>query len=156
MGARVISFHYTLTDPDGQQLDSSQGGDPLSYLEGRGQMIPGLEAELGKLNQGDKSQFSVAAKDAYGEHNSEHVIDVPRDKVPTEEIKVGDQFRAGEEEHAPLVTVTAVGDESVTLDGNHPLAGMDLTFDVEITEIREATEEEVAHDHVHGPGGHQH
>ena len=156
MGARVISFHYTLTDPDGNQLDSSQGSDPLSFLEGGGQIIPGLEQALGKLESGAKTQVQVAAKDAYGEHSAENVIEVSRDKLPAEEVKVGDQFRAGEDARSPIVTVTAVSDQSVTLDGNHPLAGVDLTFDVEITEIRDATDEEISHGHAHGPGGHHH
>jgi FKBP-type peptidyl-prolyl cis-trans isomerase SlyD len=156
MGARVISFHYTLTDPDGKQLDSSQGGDPLTYLEGGGQIIPGLESALGKLETGARSQVNVAARDAYGERNAENIIDVPRDKLPTEQVKVGDQFRAGQDPRSPIVTVTAVGDQAVTLDGNHPLAGIDLTFDVEITEIRDATDEEISHGHAHGPGGHHH
>jgi FKBP-type peptidyl-prolyl cis-trans isomerase SlyD len=153
MGARVISFHYTLTDPEGNQLDSSQGGDPLSYLEGSGRIIPGLESALSRLEQGDKREVRIAAKEAYGERSAENVFEVPIGKLPTDEVKVGDRFRAGEEAHAPVVTVTRVENDQVTLDGNHPLAGVDLTFDVEITGIREATDEEMEHGHVHGPGG---
>ena len=153
MAARVITFHYTLTDPDGNELDSSQGGQPMSFVEGVGQIIPGLESELGKLSPGDKQQITVAAKDAYGDRNEEHVIEVPVEKMPTREVKVGDRFRVGEEDHASVVTVTGVEGDTVTLDGNHPLAGVDLTFDVEVTAIREATADELAHGHVHGPGG---
>jgi len=156
MPARVISFHYTLTDPDGQQLDSSQGQDPMSFLEGVGQIIPGLESALGKMSPGDKKQVKVAAKDAYGDRNEDHVFKVPIDKMPTREIKVGERFRAGDEERTAVVTVTEVEGDTVTLDGNHPLAGVDLTFDVEVTEIRDATEVELAHGHVHGPGGAHH
>jgi FKBP-type peptidyl-prolyl cis-trans isomerase SlyD len=156
MPSRVISFHYTLTDPDGKQLDSSQGRQPMSYLEGISQIIPGLEAALGKMSPGDKQQVKVVAKDAYGDRNPEHVLKVPIDKLPTREVKVGDRFRTGEEEHAPVVTVTEVEGETVTLDGNHPLAGMELTFDVEVTEIRDATEDEMSHGHAHGPGGAHH
>lgn len=153
MPSRVISFHYTLTDPDGKQLDSSQGRQPMSYLEGISQIIPGLESALGKMSPGDKQLVKVAAKDAYGDRNDEHVVQVPIDKLPTSEVKIGDQFRAGDEDHASVVTVTGVEGETVTLDGNHPLAGVDLTFDVEVTEIRDATEDEVSHGHAHGPGG---
>ena len=153
MTARVISFHYTLTDPDGKQLDSSQGRPPMSYVEGIGQIIPGLESELGKMSPGDKQQVKVAAKDAYGDRNADHVLKVPIDQLPTSEVKVGDQFRTGEEDHASVVTVTEVEGDNVTLDGNHPLAGVDLTFDVEVTEIRDATEDELSHGHAHGPGG---
>jgi FKBP-type peptidyl-prolyl cis-trans isomerase SlyD len=156
MAVRVITFHYTLTDPDGNQLDSSQGGQPMSYVEGVGQMIPGLESELGKMSPGDKQQVNVAAKDAYGDHNAERVFTVPMDKMPTREVNVGDRFRTGEGNHASVVTVIGVEGDTVTLDGNHPLAGVDLTFDVEVTEIRDATEDEVAHGHVHGPGGAHH
>lgn len=153
MAARVITFHYTLTDPDGNELDSSQGGQPMSFVEGVGQIIPGLESELGKLSPGDKQQITVAAKDAYGDRNEEHVIEVPVEKMPAREVKVGDRFQVGEEDHASVVTVTGVEGDTVTLDGNHPLAGVDLTFDVEVTAIREATADELAHGHVHGPGG---
>jgi FKBP-type peptidyl-prolyl cis-trans isomerase SlyD len=156
MPARVISFHYTLTDPDGKQLDSSQGREPMSFLEGVGQIIPGLESALGKMSPGDKQQVKVAAKDAYGERNEDHVFKVPIDKMPTREVKVGERFRAGDEERTAVVTVTAVEEDAVTLNGNHPLAGVDLTFDVEVTEIRDATEVELSHGHVHGPGGAQH
>jgi FKBP-type peptidyl-prolyl cis-trans isomerase SlyD len=153
MATRVISFHYTLTDPDGKQLDSSQGRQPLSYLEGVGQIIPGLEQELKTMSPGDKQQVQVAAKDAYGDRDTEQVFKVSMDKMPTSEVSVGDRFRTGEGDHAPVVTVTEVEGDTVTLDGNHPLAGVDLTFDIEVTEIRDATEDELAHGHVHGPGG---
>jgi FKBP-type peptidyl-prolyl cis-trans isomerase SlyD len=153
MASRVISFHYTLTDPDGKQLDSSQGGQPMSFLEGVGQIIPGLESKLGKMSPGDKQQVKVAAKDAYGEHNAEHVFEVPLERLPTKEVKVGDQFRMGDEGRAFVVTVSGVEGDTVKLDGNHPLAGVDLTFDVEVTGIRDATDDEVAHGHAHGPGG---
>jgi FKBP-type peptidyl-prolyl cis-trans isomerase SlyD len=156
MPARVISFHYTLTDPDGKQLDSSQGRKPMSFLEGVGQIIPGLESALGKMSVGDTQQVQVAAKDAYGDREEDRVFRVPIDKMPTREVKVGERFRAGDEERTAVVTVTEVEEDTVTLDGNHPLAGVDLTFDVEVTEIRDATEEELSHGHVHGPGGAHH
>jgi len=154
MKRRVISFHYTLTDPSGQPIDSSTGRDPLTFMEGAGQIIPGLEAEIGKLKAGDKRKIGVKADDAYGQRDPQALIDVPVEKLPSKTVKVGDQFRSNQ---SPLpLTVTKVTDTHVTLDANHPLAGVDLTFDVEITTIRDATEEELAHGHAHGPGGHSH
>ncbi|HVM59601.1 MAG TPA: peptidylprolyl isomerase [Verrucomicrobiae bacterium] len=156
MNKNVISFHYTLTDPTGTTLDSSAGSEPLTFLEGSGQIISGLEAEIRGMKVGDKKHVTVKAQDAYGAHDASNVMEVPLDKMPSKSIKVGDRFRAGKDSHAPVVTATKVTDTHVTLDGNHPLAGMDLTFDVEITQVRAATADELAHGHVHGPGGHHH
>ena len=156
MTSRVISFQYTLKDPQGETLDASEPNEPMSYLEGRGQIIPGLESELKKMAVGDKRKIKVEAKNAYGAHDPKNVIEIERDKLPTQKVNVGDRFRAGNDASAPVVRVTKVGEKQVTLDANHPLAGMDLTFDVEITEIRDATDEEMAHGHAHGPGGHHH
>ena len=156
MPTHVITFHYTLTDAAGKQLDTSAGAEPLAFLEGSGQIIPGLETQLRTMNVGDKQRLTVPARDAYGEKDPTNVREISRDKLPVRQVKVGDQFRAGSDHHAPIVTVTGVTDTHVTLDGNHPLAGQDLTFDLEITDKRAATDEELAHGHVHGPGGHQH
>jgi FKBP-type peptidyl-prolyl cis-trans isomerase SlyD len=156
MNPKVITFHYTLTDSSGTMLDSSVGSEPLAFLSGMGQIIPGLERELAGLKKGDKKRVTVAAKDAYGMHDPANVVAVALEKMPAKNIKVGDQFRAGNDAHAPVVTATKVTDTHVTLDGNHPLAGKDLTFDVEIADIRDATAEEISHGHVHGPGGHHH
>jgi FKBP-type peptidyl-prolyl cis-trans isomerase SlyD len=153
---KVISFHYTLTDKSGKTLDSSAGSEPLTFLEGVGQIIPGLESELVGMKAGEKKRVAVKAKDAYGERDSENVIEVPLEKMPTRTMKVGDQFRAGRDNHSPVVTVAKVTETHVTLDGNHPLAGMDLSFDVEITEVRDATKDELTHGHAHGAGGHHH
>lgn len=154
MSHKVISFHYTLTDPAGKTLDSSVEGEPLAILTGVGQIIPGLEAHLLTMKAGDKRKVVVPAEDAYGPRDPANVAEVPRDRMPVGDIKVGDRFRAGSGPHAPVVLVTAVTDTHVTLDGNHPLAGMDLAFDIEVTEIREATAEEISHGHVHSPGEH--
>lgn len=156
MSQKVISFHYTLTDASGKTLDSSTGSEPLTFLEGVGQIIPGLESELRGMKVGDKKHVIVKAKDGYGEKDPGNVVEMPLDKMPTPGIKVGDRFRAGQDDHSPVVTATKVTKTHVTLDGNHPLAGMDLTFDVEITEVRDAKEDELTHGHAHGPGGHHH
>jgi FKBP-type peptidyl-prolyl cis-trans isomerase SlyD len=156
MSQKVISFHYTLTDSAGTTLDSSAGGEPLTFLEGVGQIIPGLESHLRSMKVGDKKHVTIKAKNGYGEKDPKNVVEVPLEQMPTRGIKVGDRFRAGQEAHSPVVTVVKVTDTHVTLDGNHQLAGIDLTFDVEITEVRDATEEELAHGHVHGSGGHAH
>ncbi len=154
MQNKVISFHYTLTDKAGKTLDSSAGSEPLAFLVGSGQIIPGLETHLLTMKVGDKRRVLVPAKDAYGEKDPANTTEVPLDQMPAKGIKVGDQFRAGDGHSAPVVAVVKVTDTHVTLDGNHPLAGQDLTFDVEVTEVRTATPEEASHGHVHGPGGH--
>jgi FKBP-type peptidyl-prolyl cis-trans isomerase SlyD len=156
MSQKVISFHYTLTDSAGTTLDSSAGSEPLTFLEGVGQIIPGLEAHLRNMKVGGKKHVMVKAKDGYGEKDPKNVVEVPLEQMPTRGIKVGDRFRAGQETHSPVVTVVKVTATHVTLDGNHPLAGMDLTFDVEIAEVREATADELGHGHAHGSGGHAH
>ena len=156
MPNKVIAFHYTLTDKAGQTLDSSAGNEPLAFLVGMGQIIPGLETHLLTMKVGDKRKVLVPAKDAYGDKDPANTTELPLDKMPAKNIKVGDQFRAGSDGHAPVIVVTKVTDTHVTLDGNHPLAGQDLTFDVEIIEVRDATKEELSHGHVHGPGGHHH
>lgn len=155
---KVISFHYTLTDSAGKTLDTSAGGDPFSFMEGVSQIIPGLEREVLDLAAGTKKKIAVAAADAYGLKNDSLVVTVPKSQLPSggAEIAIGDRFKGGQEDHAPIFTVTRVTESDVTLDGNHPLAGVDLVFDIEITDVRAATEEEIAHGHAHGPHGHHH
>jgi FKBP-type peptidyl-prolyl cis-trans isomerase SlyD len=150
----VITFHYTLRDPAGRVLDTSEGGEPLTYLSGSGQIIDGLDEVLRDLPAGTRQQVTVPAARAYGEHDASQVQSVPRSALPVEgELRVGDRFQAGPDRHAPIVTVVEVGEEQVRLDGNHPLAGVDLTFDVEIVAVRAATDDEVEHGHAHGAGG---
>ncbi len=154
----AVSFHYTLTDDDGQTLDSSAGKDPLAYLHGAGNIIPGLESALAGKKVGDAMTVAVKAVEGYGEVQKELIQEVPRESFQgVDSIEVGMQIEAktGQGGNVP-VTVTAVTDEIVTVDGNHPLAGKNLTFEVSIEEVRDATEEEQAHGHVHGVGGHQH
>lgn len=154
MAQRVVSFHYTLTNSQGEQLDSSAGHEPLSYLEGVGQIIPGLEKEIEKLQVKDKKKINVPAAEAYGLREEKYIVSVPRDKFPAGDIHVGDQFQPGEDPNAHPFTVTEITSSHVTLDANHPLAGVDLVFDVEVVNIREATAEEIKHGHTHD--GHEH
>ena len=148
---RVVSFHYTLRDPSGRVLDTSAGGEPITYLEGGGQIIEGLDEQLRGANSGEKARVVVPAKKAYGERDPDQVQRVNRGLLPIEgELKVGDQFQTGPDRSAPVVTVQAIEGDDVLLDANHPLAGVDLTFDVEITKVREATATELEHGHAHG------
>jgi len=157
MTKQVIGFHYTLKDKDQEIIDSSEGSTPLLFLEGSQQIIPGLEAAIITLNVGDKKEVEIKAADAYGEVVDDLRLTVKKDQFPEDaNIKVGDQFQVNEEPTAPVFTILKIEKEDVFIDGNHPLAGVDLFFNVEITEKRAATEEEVAHGHAHGVGGHQH
>ena len=153
----VASFHYTLTDSTGKVLDSSEGQEPLSYLHGAGNIIPGLEKALVGKAVGDKLNVSVAAAEAYGERDDAMVHQLDSSMFSgIDQIEVGMEFHAETEHGLQVVTVTGVEGDQVTIDGNHPLAGVDLNFDVEVTDVREATEDEIAHGHAHGAGGHHH
>lgn len=152
----AVLFHYTLTDGEGNQLDSSKGKDPLAYLHGHKNIIPGLEKEMEGKQAGDVMVVTIAPADAYGERQEQMVQEVPRKTFQADDINVGMRFEAQTANGSVTVVVTGVTDETVTVDGNHPLAGKELTFDVRIDSVREATEEELTHGHVHGAGGHQH
>ena len=146
----VATVHYTGTLPDsGEEFDSSLGREPLTFLVGQKQMIPGFERELMRANAGDKVEFTLSAKDAYGEHNPEAVQKVPLDMFGDIKPEIGMTLMT---DLGPI-RVSEVGDDStVTVDFNHALAGKSLTFNVEVVEVREATEGEISHGHVHGPG----
>ena len=148
----AVSFHYSLTDDDGISIDSSEGKEPLGYLHGAGNIIPGLEKALEGKEVGDSLTVAVKAAEGYGEVQKELIQEVPREAFQgIDTIELGMQFEAqtGQGGSVP-VTVIAVTDELVTVDGNHPLAGKNLNFDVSIEEIREASEEELAQGHIHG------
>ena len=150
-------MHYTLTSDKGEVLDSSSGGEPLTYIHGLGHIIPGLETQVEGKTTGDKVQAVVAPADAYGERNDQMVNSMPKSEFPNpDELAVGMQFQVDTDQGPLVLTVLEVKDTEVVLDGNHPLAGFTLHFDVEITDVRDATKEELDHGHVHGPGGHHH
>jgi FKBP-type peptidyl-prolyl cis-trans isomerase SlyD len=154
MGARVVTFHYTLRDPAGRVLDTSAGREPITYLEGAGQIIDGLDTRLREAMVGAKLRVPVPAAEAYGEPDPAQVQRVKRAALPvTGELRVGEQFQAGEDRYAPVVTVVAIEGDEVTLDANHPLAGMDLTFEIELVAARAATTMELSHGHAHGADG---
>lgn len=153
---KVVSIHYTLTDNNGQVLDSSAGREPLDYIHGLGHLIPGMEEGLEGRGAGEKLQLKISPEKGYGVRNDEFVQVVPLTAFGGQEVKPGMQFEAGNDGQRYIVTVTSVSDEGVTVDGNHPLAGVELNFDVEVLSVREADQDELAHGHVHGPGGHHH
>jgi len=153
----VVAFHYTLTNNAGEVLDSSEGREPLTYLHGAGNIIPGLEKELEGRAAGDKLTATIEPSEGYGEKQDQLVQEVPRDAFQgVESVEPGMQFQAQTQGGPLMVTVTSVEGDTVTVDGNHPLAGQTLNFDVEIASVREASQEEIEHGHVHGEGGHQH
>jgi FKBP-type peptidyl-prolyl cis-trans isomerase SlyD len=150
---KVVSIHYTLTDNAGKVLDSSVGHNPLLYIQGIGNLIPGMEEGLEGKAKGDKLKIHVTPEKGYGVRDDKMIQKVPRSAFGGQEVKKGMQFQAG---HGQVVTVTDVGLDSITVDGNHPLAGVELNFDVEVMDVRNASSDELAHGHVHGPGGHHH
>ena len=152
---KVVTLNYTLKNDAGELLDRSERGAPLLYLHGTGGIIPGLEAALTGKVAGDKLSVAVPAKDAYGERDPKLVQSVPRRTFPgTAALKIGMRFQAETGQGRRAVTVVRVQGDMVTIDGNHPLAGENLNFEVEIEAVREASAEELTHGHVHGPGGH--
>jgi len=154
---RVVLIHYTLTNDAGETLDSSSGRDPLAYLHGKGNLIPGLEAELLGRTAGEKLNVRIAPENGYGEVDPALVQDVPRTAFQNiDDIQIGMRFQTQSARGPQVVVVTALTDDAVRVDANHPLAGQHLNFAVEITEVREASAEELAHGHVHGAGGHHH
>jgi FKBP-type peptidyl-prolyl cis-trans isomerase SlyD len=153
----VVSFHYTLTNDAGEILDSSSGREPLAYLHGAGNIVPGLESAMTGRQAGDKFKVAVAPEEGYGVHHEGLVQQVPRDAFAgVDEVQVGMEFHAQGPQGPLAVTVTAVDGDTVTIDGNHPLAGKTLHFDIEVSSVRDASLEETLHGHVHGAGGVEH
>ncbi|MGE9291234.1 MAG: FKBP-type peptidyl-prolyl cis-trans isomerase [Puniceicoccales bacterium] len=151
---RIVTMHYTLRGDDGTVLDSSEGKDPLSYLHGHGNLIPGLESRIEGKAQGEKMEVKVPSGEAYGAIDPQKKFDVPRTQFPPDaDIQPGSQFRAEGEGGPVVVRVDSVDGDTVKIDANHPLAGVDLNFNVEVVEVREATAEEIEHGHAQGPQG---
>jgi FKBP-type peptidyl-prolyl cis-trans isomerase SlyD len=155
---KAVSIDYTLTNDAGEVIDSSAGGAPLVYLQGAGNIIRGLEKALLGKQAGDELDVSVEPEDAYGEYSAELVATLNRSMFEgVDELEVGMQFHAsGPDGSMQIVTIRELDGDDVIVDGNHPLAGQRLNFKVKVIEVRDASEEEVAHGHVHGEGGHQH
>ena len=154
---KVVIMDYTLKDDEGNIIDQSQDSQ-FAYLHGANNIIPGLESALSDKAVGDKVSVRVTPEEGYGERVDAMVQNVDRGMFDhDQELEVGQQFHAQSPEgHMLTVTITHVDGDTITVDGNHPLAGVHLNFDVEIKDIREASAEEIDHGHVHGPGGHHH
>jgi FKBP-type peptidyl-prolyl cis-trans isomerase SlyD len=151
----VVTIDYTLTDNDGHVIDSSKGQEPLTYLHGAGNIIPGLETKLEGKSSGESVKVSVPPAEAYGEWEKEKVVEVTKSQFSgVDKLEVGMQFEVEGDKHAQLVTITKIEGEQVTIDSNHPLAGKTLNFDVTVVNVRAATPDELSHGHVHGPSGH--
>lgn len=156
---KVALIHYTLTDKDGVTIDSSEGRDPLAYIQGIGNLIPGLEQELEGKQAGDKFTAIVSPEHAYGKRDDALVQVVPKSGFngADEELQEGMQVQVETDQQGmAIAVVTKISGDDVTLDLNHPLADMDLHFNVEVVEVRDADKDELAHGHAHGAGGHQH
>lgn len=156
---KVALIHYTLKDDNGEILDSSEGRDPLAFIQGIGNIIPGLEEKLEGKVVGDKIETIITPEKAYGEYSEENVHIVPLQSFQPdgdEKLEVGMQVRVETNQGVSLADVSKIDGEEVTLDLNHPLAGETLHFNVEVIDVRDATKEELDHGHAHGPGGHQH
>jgi len=153
----VVVIDYTLTDNEGEVIDSSEGAGPLAYLHGMGNIITGLEEALLGKEAGDEVKASIEPANGYGERQEDMKQEVPKELFGgIDNIEVGMQFQSETDDGPVMVTVVTIGEEMITVDGNHPLAGVHLNFDVKVREVREASEEELEHGHVHGEGGHHH
>lgn len=158
MTNKVITINYTLKDTEGNLLDSTDNGGPFSFITGNMQVLPGLEEALVSMIIGSKKNIKLAAADAYGEYDENAIQKVNRSLFPEEaELETGMTYFAHspEGQHIQFV-ITKIENEDITVNFNHPLAGKNLEFDVELLDVRDATPEEISHGHVHGPGGHHH
>ncbi|MDD4914382.1 MAG: peptidylprolyl isomerase [Methylococcales bacterium] len=152
----AVSIHYTLTDNGGEQLDSSIGAEPLVYLHGAGNIIPGLENALTGRRIGEKLNVTIAPEQAYGVIDENMTQVVSRKMFEGMDIEIGMQFHADVSHGSGVITIAEINGDDITIDGNHPLAGVTLNFDVEVVDVRPATDDELAHGHVHGSGCEHH
>jgi FKBP-type peptidyl-prolyl cis-trans isomerase SlyD len=151
---KAVTFHYSLRDDEGNVLDSSEGKAPMTYLHGAGNLVPGLEKALEGKQAGDDVKATVPPAEGYGVRNESNVRNVPRRRLPDGKLKVGLTLQLQTDQGPILATVLAINGDYVKLDANHPLADKTLHFEVKIVEVRDATDEELKHGHVHGPGHH--
>jgi len=155
---KVVTLNFTLTDDAGNVLDSTDQGGPFSYISGRGMVLPKLEEAVSVMMIGTKKQLKLEAADAYGNYNDQIVQVVGKENFPEDFVlEVGMEYMASNPEGVRMpFTITEVNGDEITIDFNHPFAGLNLNFDLELLDVRDATAEELAHGHVHGPGGHHH
>ena len=155
---KVVSIHYKVVDSESNELiDSSENAEPMTYLHGARNLIPGLEQALEGRTEGDAFEVTVSPAEAYGERSDDRVQQVPIEAFQgMDKVEPGMRVSAQTEQGAIELIITAVEGENVTVDANHPLAGKSLKFEVRVESVRDASEEELAHGHAHGPGGHHH
>lgn len=156
MNRRVFAFNYVLKGADGQILDATEEGEPLAFLEGSGQIIPKLEEVVLTMKEGEKRTVKLDAKDAYGLPDVKMKMNVPKKDLAHLTVEEGAFLQLNLGEQTKVVRVAEISEENVVLDGNHPLAGVDLVFDIDMVTVREATAEEGQHGHAHGAHGHGH
>lgn len=154
---KVVTIEYTLTDAEGEVVDTSDGREPFSYIQGTSSVIPGLESALEGRSTGDTLSVSIAPEDGYGPRQDALMAKVPRDRFESAgNLEVGMQFQTQGESGIQVVTIVGLDEETVTVDANHPLAGATLNFDISVVDVRDANADELSHGHVHGPEGHEH
>ena len=154
---KVVAIEYTLKNDSGEVLDSNKGEEMLYFIQGEGNIVPGLEKQMTGKSTGDSFEAVVKAAEGYGEYDDEKIRRIPRSQMKNlRNLKEGMSIQMRGPEGVEMLTVTKVSDEEVVADGNHPLAGQDLHFQICVGEIRDATKDELAHGHAHGPGGHHH
>ena len=152
----VVSLHYKMKNASGQLLDSTDSRGPLVYLHGIDPLLPGLQKALESKGKGDLVNVTLEPADAFGVRDERLVQSVPRSAFQSAEVKVGSQFQSSSQQGPVVYTVVKIEGDTVTVDGNHGLAGQAVQFEVNIQDVRAATPDELAHGHVHGPGGHHH
>ncbi len=154
---KVVIFHYALTDGEGTAIESSFEREPLAILHGHGNVIPGIETALADRVSGDRFQVTVPPEEAYGPRRDNWTQRVPKKYFrDAERLRAGEQTVLHTAEGPRMVTVAKIGQTVIDVDLNHPMAGKTLNFDIQIVDVRDASSEELAHGHVHGPGGHHH
>ena len=155
---KVVTFNYILKDSEGTLIDTTENKDPFSFISGYNQILPKLEEAISRMIIGSKKEVKLSAAEAYGEFDEKAIQQVKRSQFPADlNIEVGMSYIANSQDGEQTnFVITEVKEDDVTIDFNHQLAGKDLEFNVELLDVRNATEEELNHGHVHGPGGHQH